>query len=268
MSDALDILDDRETEYSDFDEDGVPSEGEYDDEIEIKISIRQKRKTLRIEDSENYSNYEAKLKPIVKRGTFEQFLAVYIPKKQDDEFFFGIACGCGRLDIAQHIYSNVDDLSINGDCDALYDSPLAYATTNCHTKTVRWLLTLPGINVDCYCGLDYPILVYTILYDFPSDIIMRLVELGAPSHAEDEPEFLPLHLAVDKSRLEIVNCLLLNGFNPCEINIDSMTAFEYVKTDEIKFILDNYLAIFLKYCFDTSGVVIDADTFSLFTDML
>lgn len=258
--------DDDSTVYSAFDEEEVDREWVYDDEIEISPHTLEHRMHSRQEDGEYYSKYEAKLKPIVKRGTFEQFLAVYVPKKADDEFYFMIACECGRLDMAQHIYESVDDLEINGHNNE--ENPLCFAIHRCHTRVVRWLLTLDGIDVNIFCEFDYPALGYATNLRFPSDIIMRMVDLGASLDIDYDDDNNPLHIALEENRLDLVMYFLMHGSDPCaRMDYNDGTAFNCDMTPEAMSVLLNHRSIFLGYCLHMSGSNIAAEDFAMLADM-
>jgi hypothetical protein len=215
-------------------------------------------------DGECYSEYEANLKPLVKRGTYEQFLAVYIPDYMDDDWYFLLACEYNQLKMAQYIYNNAPDIDVDGTEEDV--NPLSMAVRENNIDIVRWLLTLDGVNVRCKTVEDYPVLTYAVHHQFPSDIIIKLIDLGARPHQHDtEWDMHPLHEALEQNRLDVAMHLLMHDFDPY-FHLDEMTAFDCEMTPEAMSLLLNNRSILLKYCLDMSGAAICADDFAMIAE--
>jgi hypothetical protein len=234
--------------------------------MESSVQLYRNEELAQEDDGECYSLYEANVKPIVKRGTFEQFLAAYIPNHADDYFYFMLACEHNHLDMAQYIYNNVTELNINGESDEI--NPLSFAVENCHVDVVRWLLTLEGIDMNCVCGHDYPVLTRAVQMQLPSDIIMRMVDLGArPQEGDSESDLNPLHDALEQNRLDIAMHFLMHDFDPyLYLDYHEMTAFDCEMSPQGESLLVNNRSIMLKYCLDQSGAGISADDFAMIAE--
>ncbi len=217
-------------------------------------------------DGECYSEYEANLKPLLKRGTYEQFLSIYIPGQTDDSWYFMLACESNQMKMAEHIYNTVPRINVNGYEEDL--NALSLAAQNKNMDLVRWLLTLNGVDVRGKFVRDYPLLTYAVSCGFPSDIIMKLIDLGArPTEYDAEFEIYPLQDALKDNRLDIAMYLLMHDFDPYfYLPDDEMTAFDCEMTPEAESLLFNYRSIMLKYCLDETGSAVSADEFAMIAD--
>lgn len=194
---------------------------------------------LNDEDGECYSEYEEHLKPIVKRGTFEQFLAVYVPSHMDDDFYFMLACEYNRLDMAQHIYNNVSDINLDGEEEDI--NALSLAIKEGNLDVVRWLLTLDGITVQDKLVGDAPLVNYAVNSDFPSDIIMRLIDLGARPRGCESDSY-PLFDSLERNRFDIAEYLVMHGF----VCPTDLSGFDLHMSSEAWSFLDNYSSSMLR----------------------
>jgi hypothetical protein len=216
----------------------------------------------------NHPEYFRKLAPIVLNGTYEDFLSVYIPGKANDFEHFFAACTYGRLDIAQYIHANVNNLPIRGiDADCSED-PLFFAIFNNHEHVVRWLLSLDGISVNDknWYGYDYTPLQYAVAKNFSSDIIMRMVDLGAKLNLTTmlyDDDHHPLLHAISNNRMDLVIYFLISGYNPYNPTVFNVTGI----TSEATSLLYNYQSVMLKYCFDQTGTTISADDLAFIAEM-
>lgn len=217
-------------------------------------------------DGECYSEYEANLKPLVKRGTYEQFLAVYIPDYKDDDWYFQLACEYNQLQMAQYIYNNAPDIDVDGTEEDV--NPLSMAVRENNIDIVRWLLTLDGVNVRGKTVEDYPVLTYAVHHQFPSDIIIKLIDLGARPHQHDkEWDMYPLHEALEQNRLDVAMHLLMHDFDPyLYLRYEEMTAFDCNMSPKAESLLHNYPSIMLRYCLDMSGAAISANDFAMIAE--
>jgi ankyrin repeat protein len=68
------------------------------------------------------------------------------------------------------------------------------------------------------------------VYNCPEEIILLLIEKGATVNAEGNDGRYPLHLAVDRGSLTIVNALLKAGADPNKRNRANWTPFQYANT--------------------------------------
>lgn len=221
------------------------------------------------DDGECYSEYEANLKPVILRGTYEQFLAVYTPGYVDDDWYFLLACESNQLKMAQYIYNNVPKVDVDGFANDV--NPLSMATLNSHVDVVRWLLTLNNVNVCNKTVGDHSLLTKAVRRNLPSDIIMKMVDLGARLHKYDRYAWgeHPLHCALENNRMDIVMYLLMHDFDPCLTSEEDpdMTAFDCDMTDEAKSLLFNYRSVMLKYCLDQTSSAISPDEFAMVAEL-
>jgi hypothetical protein len=233
-----------------------------------KIKLYKNEKLAHEDDGECYSEYEANLKPVILRGTYEQFLAVYSPGYVDDDWYFLLACESNQLRMAQYIYNNAPKVDVDGFANDV--NPLSMASMNNNIDVVRWLLTLNNVNVRGKTVEDYSLLTNAIIEDFPSDIIMKMVDLGARLHEFDcyTWDEHPLYNALKRNRLDIAMYLLMHDFDPFFVCKEyPRTLFERTMSPEAKSLLLNYRTIMMKYCLDETSSAISPEEFAMIAEL-
>eukprot|EP01113_Clastostelium_recurvatum_P004065 TRINITY_DN117_c1_g1_i3.p1 TRINITY_DN117_c1_g1~~TRINITY_DN117_c1_g1_i3.p1 ORF type:complete len:759 (+),score=144.66 TRINITY_DN117_c1_g1_i3:158-2434(+) len=143
----------------------------------------------------------------------------------DDHTPFLIACCNGKIDIAEYLLAFGADPTLS---TKKLESPLYYAALNGHENVVNMLLKLDKKRADHLCSFANihgatPLHGVCGAQDVPSSVsvVASLLEAGADPNAQKRDGCTPLHIAVIKGSINIMNALL----KAPGINVDLRSRF-------------------------------------------
>lgn len=195
-----------------------------------------------------------------------------------DSRLFQFVCSVGNLTFAQWLYTN-RTVDINRCIDEPFIqtqfSPLSEAVF-CHEfEVIRWLLTLPGIELGVrYDGMRPLCRAISSLYDdnyndlehkrYPMDIIDAFIERTPVSRIGDD-EYPPLLYALsapDEHKLPLVWKLVAAGADLQQLDADDVEPGSMVET-----ILQNKNLLMMLHCFKECGVAFDCDSILMLAEL-
>lgn len=247
----------------------------------------------------SYTNNEHKklirMKKKMYKFTLREFLEEYQISNCSFNECFMLACREGNLEVAKFIYTYwKNHIRLNESKEApgyvnysfLDDSPppLVRVMENCcgvrtpkglrQFGVIRWLLSLPGIDVNVTDGNHTPLITTAIEDKWPEDIIAMILANGADVNTDFSSWALPLRRACESKNPRVVCMLLNHGANPFANDAGGNLAnpgdeYHHHKIDEMyRNFIANSATFMTLYFLEQVGAIMDIDSGMMLQEML